>query len=188
MSAQQAAQAALAAGFTPQQAVIAVAISGAETGGWTQFLGDYGLHGGAGGPYWPCGGQSGPCSIGYWQINQCAHQPTLAGMAGTSDPCAIQTWLLNPSNCARAAYVVSNHGTDWTPWTTYNDGRYRAYLQEASAAVKAASGGGGGSQSSPGSPAFIPIPQALPSWVLPAGLMIIAVALLGAGIEEEERR
>lgn len=186
MSAQQAAQAALAAGFTPAQAVIAVAVSGAETGGWTRFLGDYGLHGGAGGPYWPCGGQPGPCSIGYWQINQCAHQPTLAKMAGTSNPCAIQTWLLDPQNCARAAYAVSGGGADWTPWTTYVKGYYKAYLQEASAAVQTPASTSPASQGVSGPIAVASAPL-LPSWVIPAGVVILAVALIGAGAEEEER-
>jgi LysM repeat protein len=45
---------------------------------------------------------------GYWQIN---------GSHG-----ALATF--NPYGNARAAVIISNNGTDWSPWTTYTSGAY----------------------------------------------------------------
>jgi hypothetical protein len=41
-----------------------------------------------------------------------------------------------PRRAARAAYRISAGGSDWTPWTTYNNGAYRAYMAQALAAVR----------------------------------------------------
>lgn len=41
---------------------------------------------------------------------------------------------------SRGMYVISNHGTNWHPWVTYNNGAYRAYWNNACAAVKALCG------------------------------------------------
>lgn len=46
--------------------------------------------------------------FGYWQIN---------GSHG-----ALAT--LNAYGNARAAIIISNNGTDWSPWTTYTSGAY----------------------------------------------------------------
>jgi LysM repeat protein len=47
--------------------------------------------------------------MGYWQIDQPAH-PTLA--------------TYNPLGNAQAAVIISDDGTNWTPWTTYTTGAY----------------------------------------------------------------
>jgi LysM repeat protein len=47
--------------------------------------------------------------MGYWQIDQPAH-PTLA--------------TYNPLGNAQAAVIISDDGTNWTPWTTYTSGDY----------------------------------------------------------------
>lgn len=47
--------------------------------------------------------------IGYWQINQ----PTWGAEAS-----------FDPITNARAAISISDDGTDWSPWTTYNSGAY----------------------------------------------------------------
>jgi LysM repeat protein len=47
--------------------------------------------------------------MGYWQIDQPAH-PTLA--------------TYNPMGNAQAAVIISDDGTNWTPWTTYTTGAY----------------------------------------------------------------
>ncbi len=38
--------------------------------------------------------------------------------------------LFDPATNARVAYQLSNHGTSWTPWTTYTRGLYKKYLGE----------------------------------------------------------
>jgi len=47
--------------------------------------------------------------MGYWQIDEPAH-PTLA--------------TYDPMGNAKAAIIISDDGSDWTPWTTYNTGAY----------------------------------------------------------------
>ena len=62
---------------------------------------------------------------GLWQINDYYHPDV-------DDACAYDA-LCN----ARAAYRISDHGTDWTPWTTYRQGTYRQYTSQARAAIGA---------------------------------------------------
>jgi soluble lytic murein transglycosylase-like protein len=38
------------------------------------------------------------------------------------------TSLLDPSINIKVAYALSKHGTDWTAWSTYNNGEYRKWL------------------------------------------------------------
>jgi hypothetical protein len=66
----------------------------------------------------PRPGELPECSIGLWQVNVLAHRQY--------DPVK----LTDPSYNARAAYEISQRGTDWTPWSTYRHGDYRAYLPE----------------------------------------------------------
>ena len=47
--------------------------------------------------------------MGYWQIDEPAH-PTLA--------------TYDPIGNAKAAIIISDDGSDWTPWTTYITGAY----------------------------------------------------------------
>lgn len=55
-------------------------------------------------------------SVGLWQINTKVHnQYTPADMA-------------DPIKNANAAFSISRGGTDWRPWSAYNNGRYRQYL------------------------------------------------------------
>lgn len=55
-------------------------------------------------------------SCGYWQINLDAHPQYSA------------PYIFDPYENARAALAISNHGTDFDPWTTYKDGAYKPYL------------------------------------------------------------
>jgi hypothetical protein len=55
-------------------------------------------------------------SYGLWQINIRAH-PQYDGLA-----------MYDAANNAAAAVAVSSNGTDFTPWTTYNNHAYQAYL------------------------------------------------------------
>jgi hypothetical protein len=60
---------------------------------------------------------------GLWQINSCYHSEV-------SDRCAYR------AKCnARAAKHISDHGKDWTPWSAYNSGAYKQYLEVAQQAV-----------------------------------------------------
>ena len=70
------------------------------------------------------GGRGVPPSIdrGLWQINSVAH------------PDISEAEAFNPTDNARAALEISDHGTDWQPWTTYRDGAYKSHL----AAVRSA--------------------------------------------------
>lgn len=91
------AQAAYAAGFRGQALLTAVQVAGAESSFGANL------------------GPSPTNDYGLWQINSPSH-PTYATSSLLSDP------LYN----ARAAYAISNGGTNWTPWSTYNSGAYRA--------------------------------------------------------------
>lgn len=94
---------------------------------------------------------------GLWQIN---------GIHGY-DPAQLNA---NPLYNARAALAISHGGQDWTPWTTYKNGRYRQYLPAAQAAATAASSSTRpASSSAKGPDVNLPGPD-LPWWVDPFGL------------------
>ena len=65
---------------------------------------------------------------GLWQINDLAHP-------NVTDACAF-----DPVCAALATYVISNSGTNWHPWSTYNGTRYNDYLPIARAAAADVSG------------------------------------------------
>ena len=48
--------------------------------------------------------------VGYWQIDMAAHGPALATYSALGN--------------ARAAVLISDDGSDWSPWTTYREGLY----------------------------------------------------------------
>lgn len=116
LSAQQVAQLALAAGFETQRAVVAVAIAQAESGFNDQAVGDVALQN----DYW------GP-SVGLWQIRT---------LKFPSSPYRTKDWLLqDPANQAKAAFVISSGGADFSPWSTYKNGAYKRYMEGAVRAV-----------------------------------------------------
>jgi Lysozyme like domain len=55
-------------------------------------------------------------SIGLWQINLRAH-PEFNAVS-----------LFDPDYNARAAFAVSRGGTNWTPWSTFNQGLYKPFM------------------------------------------------------------
>jgi len=55
-------------------------------------------------------------SYGLWQINRRAHPQYSAAT------------LYTAAGNARAAVAISDHGHNWTPWSTYLDGAYKQYL------------------------------------------------------------
>jgi cell wall-associated NlpC family hydrolase len=99
------------AGFTPDQAVTMTAVAMAESGGNTNAHNPIGED-----------------SRGLWQINAASH-PEMHGVN-----------LYDPLANARAAYQVSGHGQDISPWTTTHgigDAAYLNYRTEAVAAARA---------------------------------------------------
>jgi len=95
---------ALMAGFLGSAADIAAAVAMAESGGDPAAEGDLTLG----------------VSRGLWQINMRAHPEF--------DPIR----LFEQDYNARAAFLVSSHGTNWKPWTTFKTGAYRKYLPAGS--------------------------------------------------------
>lgn len=73
----------------------------------------------------PAAGNLPERSFGLWQINTLAH------------PQFSESQLLDPTYNAHAAFVVSQSGTVWTPWSTYNSGLYLHYMPNAPAAAPA---------------------------------------------------
>jgi hypothetical protein len=112
-----------AAGFPKDRAVTAVAVGMAESTCTASARA-------SNGPTSGC--PNGSVDRGMWQINSCYHSEV-------SDTCAF-----NATCNAQAAYRISSSGTNWTPWSTYNNGAYRSHLSEAQAAVDQVYGGGGG--------------------------------------------
>lgn len=54
-------------------------------------------------------------SVGLWQINTKVHPYTPEQMA-------------EPMQNAAAAFKISKGGTNWKPWSTYTNGRYKQFL------------------------------------------------------------
>jgi len=78
---------------------LAAAVAMAESGGYASAVGDFGT------------------SFGLWQIHTPAH------------PQFRFTDLFDVDNNARAALAISNKGTNWKPWSTFNDGKHLKYLR-----------------------------------------------------------
>lgn len=116
------------AGFRGQAARTAAAIAEAESGG------DAHAH------------NSVPPdnSYGLWQINMIGG---LGPARRTQFHLASNDALYNPAVNARVAYALSNHGTNFSPWTTYTSGAYRQFLGDDGSVSH---GGGAGSGSAPG--------------------------------------
>lgn len=155
-NAEKIAQIAQNAGFTGEGLVTAIAIALAESGGITNNMNYNG---------------DGSYDVGLWQVNTGAHTP---GGGGTGlpappggdfsgSPAEIQQeWLgvkphcpanvqtfveqcFDPDFNAQQAYGISNHGTSWSQWFTYDgpnppyNSAYRDHLDEAAKAVAALS-------------------------------------------------
>jgi hypothetical protein len=61
---------------------------------------------------------------GLWQINSKAH------------PDISDSSAFNPTSAAQDMMQISNGGTNWNPWVTYQTGAYLQYLPEAEQAIK----------------------------------------------------
>jgi len=76
---------------------LAAAVAMAESGGNPLAIGDNGT------------------SFGLWQIHTPVHPEYTAGA------------MLDPQSNALAAFAISSHGTNWKPWTTFNNGAYKQF-------------------------------------------------------------
>lgn len=126
LTAEQVAQYAYQAGFRGEALITAVAISHAETAAApfdTAARGDVGLETDKWG-----------ASIGLWQIRSLRAD---MNTGRTRDEAA----NLDPATNARHAYTISNGGTNFKPWSTYNGGQYKQYLAEARGASEHAAEG-----------------------------------------------
>lgn len=108
------------AGFDPAAATIAAAVAMAESGLNTAASGDVGLENDTWGP-----------SVGLMQIRSLKSQ---TGTGGDRDI----SILSDPLQNMLAAYHISHGGKDWSPWSTYNDQKYRQFLGQASTGAAAA--------------------------------------------------
>lgn len=106
------------AGFSAEGAVTMTAIAGAESGYDTGVLGDTKLVDATWGP-----------SVGLFQIR------TLKGKTGSGDVRDISALAGDELAQAKAAYAISKGGTDFTPWSVFNSGAYRKFLDAVRGAV-----------------------------------------------------
>jgi hypothetical protein len=109
----RASKAARAAGFKGRGLQVALAVAAAESGNFTDLIGDESL-----------GGSYGP-----WQVHHPSHPEYNIRRLQTD-------WTY----AAKAAYAISDGGRNWAPWTTYRTGVYQSWLGEAAATIR---GGGG---------------------------------------------
>lgn len=100
------------AGFRSGGLMMAVAVALAESGG---------------NPLSVDHDPNGTTDYGLWQINW----PTHMGVVGITAPAT----LFVPLDNAEAAYVISGHGANWQPWSTYDEGKTAATLPVAQQAV-----------------------------------------------------
>lgn len=133
----------------PETAAVLVAIAGAESGYGASTIGDCGYSG----PFPPC---NGCCSWGPWQINICWHSNWIGAHIGNYDPCTIANWLQNFDNSAWAAVQVMMYHGGLNAWTTYRNGAYARFLDEARSAVQQALSEAGGGQQESGGEVVIP--------------------------------
>lgn len=104
---------ALEAGFTGNDARIAVAVALAESDGQTDAVSPK--------------NSNGTYDYGVWQINT-IHNPTAQNW---KDP------LVNAKMAKRIFDEAKGRGQDgWSPWSTYKNGRYRTYMMAATTAVQ----------------------------------------------------
>jgi hypothetical protein len=114
LSASDIAVVAAQAGFTGPDLQVAVAVALAESSGNPAAVGDVNV---------PVAGAQ---STGLWQINSHFH-PEFAGQD-----------LTDPQTNANAAYsVYTAAGSSFSPWSTYKNGAYSAYIVQAQEGVNA---------------------------------------------------
>lgn len=124
LSAQDLYNGAIAAGFTPTQARTMAEIELAESNGDLTALGDTALEDATWGP-----------SYGVPQIRTEKRQ---TGTGGVRD---IEYLAGGLAHQDAAAYEISRHGADFSPWTTYRTGAYLGFAGQLGAVAPAPAGG-----------------------------------------------
>jgi hypothetical protein len=109
------------AGLDDPAAIIATAIAWSESQLRPDAVGDENLEDEKWGP-----------SVGLWQVR------SLRAHTGTGLD-RDRHRLTDPAFNARSMGAISARGSDWSPWTDYRNGKYRAYLDDV---VEAADGAG----------------------------------------------
>lgn len=125
LSPRQLARLAYEAGFRDGQIVVAVAVALAESGGNPRAVG-------VNADRWRSRDR------GLWQINDHWHPEVSDAVA------------FSPKGNAGAAYRISGSGTNWSPWSTYKTGSYRAHMGRARMATAAEIGYSGAAPTAPG--------------------------------------
>lgn len=100
-----------AAGFRGRALTVALAVGAAESRNYEDMTGDENL-----------GGSYGP-----WMIHHPSHPEYSTGRLQND-------WTY----AARGAYKISGGGKDWSPWTTYRNGAYEQWLDEAETVARSA--------------------------------------------------
>lgn len=75
-------------------------------------------------------------SFGAWQIFLGVHSDLVSNLSNLSGACPLANWLMDPANNARAASrILASEG--FGAWSTYGDGRYTAFIEQATQAINA---------------------------------------------------
>ena len=110
-------------------------------------------------------------SIGLWQINWLVHKDGTLKQMGVTDP----DQLRDPATNAKAAVKLSG-GSDFTPWSAYENGNYRAYMKEAQDAYQKSKPQSSQTKPAPATPATVQGQQTSQSTAQPASQQV-AMAL-----------
>ena len=117
-----------AQGFRGKALSTAFAVSLAESQGRPNAIGDVKLEDSKWGP-----------SVGLFQIR------SLKDWKKWNDPDRDASRLQSPTYNIKAAWDKSNHGTNWSAWSTYTGGEFSKYLYDAQVTAKSDGYGVGGS-------------------------------------------
>jgi hypothetical protein len=101
------------AGFEGEALDIALGVSWAESGGYTDAVGDVGLVDDKWGP-----------SVGLFQIRSLRNPLGFSAADRYRYAWALRHFDYN----ATAAYVISKGGTDWSPWSVFRSGSYEEHV------------------------------------------------------------
>ncbi|AWB10262.1 Transglycosylase SLT domain-containing protein [Thermodesulfobium acidiphilum] len=69
-------------------------------------------------------------SVGLFQINLLAHSKTLCKTFSVCDWDDQVSWLLDPYNNAEFAIYISGKGQNFSPWSSYRNGKYLMYAEQ----------------------------------------------------------
>jgi hypothetical protein len=118
-------------------AIIMVAIAGAESGWRNDAQGDhYTIFPLNQQPIYLAYSCNGYTSFGLWQVNTRWHNDKLERRTGSTDPCVWRDLLFDPDSNANIAREIWG-AQGFSAWSTYNNGDYRAYIDQATTAVDA---------------------------------------------------